>query len=1449
MLFARILFAFAAATVLYFLAGIELEWREQAIFGAVLLLLAIIIHRASQARYVTLLLSCLSMFSTVRYAHYRFSSTCTYLAYNWAEARPLDLVFVFILLSAELYAFVVLFLGFFETARPLHRRPEPLTGDPAAWPDVDVYIPTYNEPLDVVRATVLAALNIDWPPERFHVYILDDGRRPEFREFAERCGAGYIIRPDNKQAKAGNINHALKKTAGEFIAIFDCDHVPTRSFLQMTMGWFLKDPQLGMLQTPHHFYSPDPFERNLNTFRAIPNEGELFYGIIQDGADFWNATFFCGSCAVLRRSALEQIGGVAVETVTEDAHTSLRMQRLGWNTAYIRFPQAGGLATGSLAAHIGQRIRWARGMVQILRIDNPLLGKGLKPGQRLCYLNSMMHYLYAVPRLVFLTSPLAYLLFGFSNIYGYGRAVLAYAIPHLGFAILTNSRIQGKHRFSFWNEIYETVLAPYILLPTTVALISPRHGKFNVTSKGDMVDAYFDWRLAWPYLALLVPNMIAVVLAIVRMTGESVNRETLLINAIWSVLNVIILGAATAVARESTQRRANVRISAALPVVLETAGGRRFETQTIDISRGGVSVRPPLGFEPLFAEGLVALFPSQDAEHRFPVHLVDVERNRVRFNFTLLRMEEEERLVRVIFGRADSWLNWRTTHRVDRPLLSFLFIIGVALQGISAIPLALVDLLRRSSHSQPVPEKSPLRNAALPGFAVAFLLFSLGLSAALPARAAASPSSFSPLPGEFNDTYDLPSLGQKRAVLLRGAEARANLTFRVPITKVVTQATLLLNYRVSAAMASRVSVIDLSINGASVGTLPIAQSPEPEQLISAPVDLPADLLASDNTLTFQMQARCAPGCNGQTAADLWLRIERSTRVHLSGSLLPLANDLRLLPVPFFDGTSSLTAVVPIALPEQPDVPAVEAAGVVASWLGILADYRGVHFPVTLGSIPTGNAIVLAPHSSALLSGLGLDGLTGPALAVRTNPADPNGKLLIVVGDDGTQILSAARALALGRYSHSGDYAELAGFRLPPPRRAYDAPRWLSTYRTIPLGQSRSAEQLRVYGDGTVELYFRLPPDLYFGSNPFVPLRLASRIGNWPPGAKAVMRIKLNGVFITSRIISPASASARYLESIGLPTSALAPNNTLSIEFAREQGSMAQADGYPEEAVLPESAVDLTGLTHFVEMPRLDLFANAGFPFTRKADLDDTAVVLPRKPTAEQLSFYLAVLGFFGAHTGYPATRFSVVHPDELASSAGNAADGNVANKDLVVLGADTAAEAFASRRPSQALAQLENGRVLFAVPGDPLLARLPFWRPARNSELMNELLAADPAPDGFIEQFASPLHSGRTAVVLGIADAAALDSFETVLAGGDGIEQIQGSLSLLQGNRFHSFNLTPRAYTLGDLPYYAHLQFWLGRHYLLIPLILLLCVLPFSVRLSAWLEERARLRLECGMES
>lgn len=578
------------------------------------------------------------------------------------------------LLAAECYTWLIMVLGYVQNARPLRRRPAPLPSDRTLWPSVDVFIPSYNESLEVVRPTVLAALNLDWPADKLNVYLLDDGRRAAFKEFAAQCGAGYVIRKNNTHAKAGNLNHALTVTRGEFVAIFDCDHIPVRTFLTTTMGWFLKDPKCAMMQTPHHFFSPDPFERNLGTFRRVPNEGNLFYGLIQDGNDLWNSAFFCGSCAVLRRGPLEAIGGIAVETVTEDAHTALKLHRRGYTTAYLRQVLAGGLATESLSGHIGQRIRWARGMAQIFRLDNPLLGRGLTALQRLCYSNAMLHFFSGIPRLVFLTAPLAYLYFQFHIINAAATSIALYAAPHLVQSSLANSHIQGRFRHSFWNEAYEAVLSWYIALPTTVALFAPHRGKFNVTAKGGLVERdFFDWRISLPYLVLVVLNIGGALLAIPRLLfWNSYEADTVALNLIWTLFNIVMLGAVLGVAAETRQVRSTPRVPKRMPATLYLAHGGWVACETTDFAMGGLGLELKVPATSLnIGDRLRVTLEGDDGAHDFPVRVATVRDEHIGLLLEELDIAQQRAYVRCTFGARDAWKDWDSGIAEDRPLASF----------------------------------------------------------------------------------------------------------------------------------------------------------------------------------------------------------------------------------------------------------------------------------------------------------------------------------------------------------------------------------------------------------------------------------------------------------------------------------------------------------------------------------------------------------------------------------------------------------------------------------------------------------------------------------------------------------------------------------------------------------------------------------------------------------
>ncbi|HWL80901.1 MAG TPA: UDP-forming cellulose synthase catalytic subunit [Roseomonas sp.] len=613
----------------------------------------------------------LSSLVSLRYVYWRVTETLDYSGF-------FSTFFGTGLLLAELYAVIALLLSYFQQLWPLERKPVPMPDDPEQWPVVDVFIPTYNEPLEVVKPSVFGALAMDWPRDKMNVYILDDGRREEFRKFAEEIGCGYMIRPDNKGAKAGNINHATTKTNGEYIVIFDCDHVATRGFLQFTIGWMLRDRGIGMLQTPHHFYSPDPFERNLASGKRVPNEGLLFYGLVQQGNDLWNATFFCGSCAVLRRTALLQVGGVPTETVTEDCHCSLKMQRLGWRTAYLRVPLAAGLATDRLISHIGQRMRWARGMIQIFRVDNPLLGPGLKLYQRLCYLNAQWHFLFPLPRFVFLTAPLAFLLLGQSLIAASPLAIAAFAGPHIIHSVATNSRLQGSVRHSFWSEIYETVLALYLLPVVLTTLFDPKKGKFNVTDKGGTLDeGYFDMRAVGPNFVLALFLILGLLSGIYGMAANplsSLEFQANALNAIWVVLSLMTVMAGLAVGRERRQVRERHRVSARLPVTVMLPEGRQVHGESIDVSLGGVALMlSELADLPAETPATLA-FQIGDETVMLPAKVLRSQNQRMHVRFTPQSALDEGNIVRVVLGRADAWMDWDTV-RPDRPLRALLEVV------------------------------------------------------------------------------------------------------------------------------------------------------------------------------------------------------------------------------------------------------------------------------------------------------------------------------------------------------------------------------------------------------------------------------------------------------------------------------------------------------------------------------------------------------------------------------------------------------------------------------------------------------------------------------------------------------------------------------------------------------------------------------------------------------
>jgi cellulose synthase (UDP-forming) len=673
-----------------------LEVWQQGVIAVFLMVIGQIIVRAEEqessteiSQYYHLFMVWLSLVTTLRYLYYRVSYTLNFDTFINGTACTL-------LFGAELYAILTLVLAYVQTLKIQERQPVNLATFPEEqWYTVDIYIPTFNEDVEIVRKTAIAALACEYAPNKKTVYILDDGRperykesdprretfrarREQLRQMCEEIGCIHMTRDNNDHAKAGNINTAFRKTGGDLVLILDCDHIPTRQFLLHTVGFFY-DKKVSFVQTPHWFYNPDPFERNLVTGGRIPVGNELFYKVLQKGNDFWNAAFFCGSAAVIRKTHALEVGGIAVETVTEDCHTALRLHSRGYKSIYYDKVMIAGLAPDTFSSYVGQQVRWARGMAQILRLENPLFNQKLKLtlAQRICYLSATSHFLYGYPRLVYAIAPTLFLLFGINSVQGLGVETLAYALPHILLSLFCNYIIYKHVRFSFWNEIFEFVMSFQAGWVTLLALINPKLGSFNVTDKGvNISKRTFDWQsmrglvivttlvvvslLAVPYWLLLRPE----------------DWQAVMVNTMWSGFNLILISSALLVGFEQPQIRTAHRLQRKLSVII-SSNDQTIIGETINISETGALISleswPNLPDEvqieilgdfsaraPVTGQ-VIRLSPMSDNETHLAVDFINLNR------------EQKDALTLVLFSDVREWYSQKREYS-DKPISSLWFL-------------------------------------------------------------------------------------------------------------------------------------------------------------------------------------------------------------------------------------------------------------------------------------------------------------------------------------------------------------------------------------------------------------------------------------------------------------------------------------------------------------------------------------------------------------------------------------------------------------------------------------------------------------------------------------------------------------------------------------------------------------------------------------------------------
>lgn len=405
------------------------------------------------------------------------------------------------------------------------------------WGEVDVVVTTFNEPLDVVERTVEAAKAVRHP---HRTVVLDDGRRPEVAAAAHRHGADCVTRPDNRGAKAGNLNNWLAHSEADFIAVLDADQVPRPEFLDHLMPWF-RDRDIAFVQAPQYYANRD------ETFVAggAMDQQEIFFGPLCEGQNGRDAVLCCGTNVVIRRAALDQVGGFREDSVTEDAVTGLEMHARGWRSRYVPERLAEGLAPEDLGAYLSQQQRWARGNLELLLRFRPLT-MPLPLALRLQYAWGASHYVLSLANLVHLVLPCLFLFAGLHTVRATAsNDFVAHFLPYILVSLFIFARSLGG-RLRFRAIQFSFGLFP-VYLAALLAVLSCRQGAFRVTPKRRRSGSFY--RLVAPQLLVAAVTVAAIAVGINHYRGPST-----VTNVCWALVNLAMLSAVIRAARPNRDR-------------------------------------------------------------------------------------------------------------------------------------------------------------------------------------------------------------------------------------------------------------------------------------------------------------------------------------------------------------------------------------------------------------------------------------------------------------------------------------------------------------------------------------------------------------------------------------------------------------------------------------------------------------------------------------------------------------------------------------------------------------------------------------------------------------------------------------------------------------------------------------------------------------------------------
>ena len=586
---------------------------------------------------------------TARYLHWRVTSSLN-LSTHLSTGLSL------LLLTAEAWLLLSGLLPLWLAWRRFPDRRSTIDQLKKQWqssdwrPMVDILVPTYGEPLEVLERSLIACCHQNYP--NHCVWVLDDSGRDEVRELALRHGCHYRHRPTRTHAKAGNLNDGLQHCSGELLAVFDADFIPQRDFLECCIG-FLQDPSVGLLQTPQTFINADPVMRNLGMERWLLPDEESFYRWIEPVRDGWGAVVCAGTAFLARRSAIDSVGGFKEQAISEDFVTGLRLRRKGWKLLYLQQKLSAGLAAETMADFVRQRQRWANGTLQSLRLSDGPLGPGeLRFGERMAYLEGVVHWFNNMPRLVLMLMPLSYGLLGTVPILISSSEALQLLLPLWATLLLSIGWINRGSRTALLSELTGWVLTVPLTLTVFTNLMG-HIGGFRVTPKHQKRNrGSFSLVLVIPLLALLLLNLINLFGLVTTTPLDSEILDSRPLGLTWAVINLLSLWIALRACWDPPARDPAPWQAVCLPAELEDSDGQRRPCRITALSESGAELELAT---PLPAELKITQLRWTADVSPLPVIWERTQGNRLALRWQELSDQTRQQLILWLFCRPGCW--------------------------------------------------------------------------------------------------------------------------------------------------------------------------------------------------------------------------------------------------------------------------------------------------------------------------------------------------------------------------------------------------------------------------------------------------------------------------------------------------------------------------------------------------------------------------------------------------------------------------------------------------------------------------------------------------------------------------------------------------------------------------------------------------------------------------